>query len=64
LLGSRSVVLKQTLFKEWHDDRLVPWVHYVPVSLEMKELPKTMRYLVMTKKGAAVSMRIAEQGRK
>lgn len=64
LLSSRSVVLKQTLFKKWHDDRLVPWVHYVPVSLKMKKLSKTMRYLVMTKKKAAVSMRIVKQKRK
>ncbi|KAJ4392545.1 hypothetical protein N0V85_006961, partial [Neurospora sp. IMI 360204] len=30
LLASNSAVLKQTLLREWHDDRLVPWVHYFP----------------------------------
>lgn len=37
LLASRSVIFKQTIFKEWHDDRLIPWVHYIPVSLDMGE---------------------------
>lgn len=30
LLASKSVPLKQTLLREWHDERLVPWVHYIP----------------------------------
>ncbi|XBQ92555.1 hypothetical protein V6000_008050 [Aspergillus fumigatus] len=28
LLRSNSTVLKQTIYKEWHDDWLIPWVHY------------------------------------
>lgn len=63
LLGSRSLVLKQTLFREWHDDRLVPWVHYVPISLSMEELPEVMRFLALTKRGGEVARRIAERGR-
>ncbi|KAJ4307236.1 hypothetical protein N0V88_000616 [Collariella sp. IMI 366227] len=35
LLASNSLVLKQTVLREWHDERLVPWLHYVPVSMEM-----------------------------
>lgn len=30
LLLSGSVVIKDTIFREWHDTRLVPWIHYVP----------------------------------
>ena len=26
LLASRSTPLKQTILREWHDDRLVPWL--------------------------------------
>ena len=48
LLASRSAVLKQTIFKEWHDERLVPWFHYIPVSVGMDELPEVMRYLALT----------------
>ncbi|KAI9856044.1 MAG: hypothetical protein M1813_009264 [Trichoglossum hirsutum] len=63
LLGSKSAVLKQTLFREWHDNWIIPWVHYVPVSMGMKELPETMRYLAMTPAGQQRSKRIAEDGR-
>ena len=27
LLSSRSLPLKQTVFREWHDERLKPWLH-------------------------------------
>ncbi|KAJ0159805.1 Beta-1,2-xylosyltransferase 1 [Colletotrichum tanaceti] len=63
LLASRSVPLKQTLLREWHDDRLVPWVHYVPVSLGMEELPELVTYLTTTEAGQRRARRIAEQGR-
>jgi hypothetical protein len=63
LLRSKSAVLKQTIFKEWHDDRLVPWVHYVPISLDMGELPEVMRYLGLTGRGGEIAERVAEQGR-
>jgi hypothetical protein len=32
LLLSESVVLKATIFREWHDDRLIPWLHFVPLT--------------------------------
>ena len=63
LLLSRSVVLKQTLFQEWHDERLYPWVHYIPVSMGMEELPEIMRYLALTKAGEPIAKDIANEGR-
>ena len=63
LLASKSVPLKQTLFQEWHDDRLIPWVHYVPVSQGMEELPELVFYLTSTKTGQERAREIAEQGR-
>ncbi|KAI1338827.1 hypothetical protein F5Y15DRAFT_385449 [Xylariaceae sp. FL0016] len=63
LLASRTTPLKQTIFREWHDDRLVPWVHYVPVSMGMEELPELVMYLTSTIEGEAVAKNIAEQGR-
>ncbi|RYP39937.1 hypothetical protein DL766_000146 [Monosporascus sp. MC13-8B] len=62
-LRSRSVSLKMTIFREWHDDRLFPWVHYVPVSLSMKELPEVMRFLATTERGLEISKDIANEGR-
>jgi hypothetical protein len=63
LLASKSVPLKQTLFREWHDERLVPWVHYIPVSQSMKELPELMTYFTSTEAGQRRTKKIAEQGR-
>ncbi|KAK7203726.1 hypothetical protein BZA70DRAFT_58323 [Myxozyma melibiosi] len=45
-LRSRSAVVKQTLFREWHEDRLIPWVHYVPLSLDLKEGFEILRFLL------------------
>ena len=63
LLGSRSTVLKQTMHQEWHDDRLVPWVHYIPVSLGMGELPEIIRFLTSTERGQKIGKDIANAGR-
>jgi hypothetical protein len=30
-LRSGSVPIKATIYSEWHDDRLVPWLHFVDV---------------------------------
>ncbi|KAK0652441.1 glycosyltransferase family 90 protein [Cercophora newfieldiana] len=62
-LASRSAVLKQTVFREWHDDRLVPWVHYIPVSMGMEELPELVLWLTSTKSGQTRAREIADQGR-
>jgi hypothetical protein len=63
LLESRSTVLKQTIFQEWHDDRLVPWAHYIPISTDMHELAETVRYLLETEEGQALSQRMAIESR-
>lgn len=63
LLASRSAPLKQTLLREWHDERLVPWLHYVPVSQGLEELPEMVSHLTLTEAGQAGARLIAEQGR-
>jgi hypothetical protein len=63
LLASNSVPLKQTLFREWHDERLLPWIHYIPVSQSMKELPELVYYLTSTESGQRIAREIAEEGR-
>ncbi|KAF2276380.1 uncharacterized protein EI97DRAFT_501158 [Westerdykella ornata] len=62
-LASHSCPLKQTLFREWHDERLVPWVHYVPVSMGMEELPELVQFLALTERGRELARRVAEEGR-
>ncbi|PSK42267.1 hypothetical protein B9Z65_4181 [Elsinoe australis] len=62
-LRSRGCPVKQTIFREWHDERLVPWVHFVPVSIGLEELPETIRYLALTTEGNAIAREVAEMGR-
>lgn len=63
LLASRSAPMKQTLFREWHDDRLVPWVHYIPVSPGMEEVAEMTFFFTSTRTGQQWAHWIAEQGR-
>ncbi|KAL2271818.1 hypothetical protein VTJ83DRAFT_1189 [Remersonia thermophila] len=44
LLRSRSLVYKWAVFREWHDEWLRPWVHYVPLSLLGGEWLEAVRY--------------------
>ena len=63
LLASKSAVLKHvSVFREWHDDRLVPWVHYVPVSMGMEELPELVMWLTSTEMGKEMAREIGEMG--
>jgi hypothetical protein len=64
LLNSRSLALKQTVFREWHDERLQPWLHYVPISLGMGELPEVVRYLSDEEEGRQIAAMLAERGRR
>lgn len=59
LLASNATVFKVTLFQEWHDDILIPWYHYVPVSVGMEELPELMRFFAQTEEGSNLAEKIA-----
>ncbi|RAK92988.1 hypothetical protein BO79DRAFT_272381 [Aspergillus costaricaensis CBS 115574] len=63
LLASNSAPLKQTLFREWHDERLWPWVHYIPVSLRMEEVPEVVRYFTSSEEGRERAGSIARNGK-
>ena len=63
LLNSHSLPLKQTVFQEWHDERLQPWLHYIPISLGMQDLPEVVRYLADEEEGRRVAAMLAERGR-
>ncbi|OAA67335.1 capsule associated protein [Niveomyces insectorum RCEF 264] len=44
LLRSTSVPLKATAFAEWHDARLQPWLHYVPLDNTLQELHAVLAF--------------------
>lgn len=41
--------------KEWHHDFLEPWVHYVSITLVMKESPETLMFRAETPEGQAIA---------
>lgn len=63
LLRSNCAVLKQSVFVEFLDSWLVPWVHFIPVTLEATELPEITRFLIEEPEGQAIGEKIAMQGR-
>lgn len=65
LLESNGLVFKQTLLGEWHDDRLLPWIHYVPIGFtSMKDIPLLLDYFINDREGQSIAKEIAIEGRK
>jgi hypothetical protein len=65
-LTSNSCVMKTTIFKEWHEHRLMPWVHFVPLDITLQDLWSTMAYFLGFAGSAAHDAegeRIATDGR-
>ncbi|OIW26004.1 glycosyltransferase family 90 protein [Coniochaeta ligniaria NRRL 30616] len=75
-LRSTSVPFVATVFREWYTERLMPWVHFVPVDLRYQGLWSTLSYFTGLKGKGEVAGRdpqmaaragdavwIAEQGR-
>ncbi|KLU90873.1 hypothetical protein MAPG_09398 [Magnaporthiopsis poae ATCC 64411] len=45
-LRSTSLPVKATMFREWHDSRLVAWRHFVPMDPRMGDWHAIMEYFV------------------
>ncbi|KAI1091646.1 glycosyltransferase family 90 protein [Rostrohypoxylon terebratum] len=76
-LRSNSVPVLSSIFREWFTERLMPWVHFVPIDLRYHALHSTMAYFIGLKNRGTINGRlqttdarhedarwIAEQGRK
>lgn len=50
-LRSTSLPLKATIYSEWHDDRLIPWLHFVPMDNTFADIYGILAYFLGT--GAA-----------
>jgi Glycosyl transferase family 90 len=61
-LLSNSLVFKLSIFREWHDEWLKPWVHYVPLSFRGDEYVESVRYL-LSEDGRLQGPRLAKQGK-
>lgn len=62
-LHSNSLVMKLALFREWHDEWIKPWVHYVPLSMHGDEYLEIIRYFDGDSEGKKLGPRLAQQGK-
>ncbi|KAI1294099.1 capsular associated protein [Xylaria venustula] len=60
-MRSTSLVLKSTIYAEWHDDRLIPWVHFVPFDNTFVDIYALLEYYLNGHDEQAHM--IAEEGR-
>ncbi|KAF2485127.1 hypothetical protein BDY17DRAFT_292982 [Neohortaea acidophila] len=45
-VGSTSLPIKATIYQEWHDSRLVPWKHFVPMDNTFIDIYGIMEYFI------------------
>ncbi|OAX81116.1 hypothetical protein ACJ72_04545 [Emergomyces africanus] len=45
-LLSTSLPIKSTLYDEWHDSRLIPWAHFVPMDSTYADIYGIMEYFL------------------
>jgi len=62
-LKSHSLTFKMAVFREWHEEWIKPWVHYIPLSLRGDEVLETVRYLSAEAEGKEQAVRMAEGSR-
>lgn len=65
-LQSKSIVYKMAVFREWHQDWLQPWLHYVPLSLRGDEWLEAVRFFSTGEGGGdgkKLARKVAEEGR-
>lgn len=60
-LQSASMIFKMAIFREWHEEWLQPWIHYVPLSLQGDEYLESVRYFEEEEIGKLQARRMAEQ---
>ncbi|KAK7423118.1 hypothetical protein QQX98_001194 [Neonectria punicea] len=63
-MRSGSTPLKATVYAEWHDDRLTPWVHFVPLDNTFQDLYSVLEYFTDDEVAGDTAARyIAERGK-
>ncbi|KAI5291859.1 capsule-associated protein CAP1 [Ascosphaera aggregata] len=62
-LQSNSLAYKLALFREWHNEWIMPWVHYVPLSIKGDEHVEVMRFFGRDQEGKLRARQLAQQGK-
>ncbi|GAA98695.1 glycosyltransferase family 90 protein [Mixia osmundae IAM 14324] len=66
LMTSSSAILKASTFPQWWQERIVPWVHYIPVSTDYRDLIDIMMFFRGWDEGGAndhLAERIGQNGK-
>lgn len=63
LLRSRSTVLHQAMLHKWYDDWIIPWIHYLPVRMDVDDLPEMVRFLTQDSEGRDLGHQVAQESR-
>ena len=61
-LRSASLPIKATVYSEWHDSRLVPWVHFVPMHNSFVDIYGILRYFIGNTRTTAKGDVVMENG--
>ena len=62
-LRSKSLIYKIALFREWHEEWIKPWVHYIPLSLKGEDYLESVRYFDAEQEGILQAPKMMMQGR-
>ena len=60
-LRSQSLTLKFALFREWHEQFIAPWVHYIPLGLNGNDHLEILRYLTEEDEGKEFAREVADE---
>ncbi|KAE9405338.1 hypothetical protein BT96DRAFT_852950 [Gymnopus androsaceus JB14] len=67
LITSNSLIFKSTIYPEWFTDRIAPWVHYIPVQVDLSDLYDSLIFFRGDANGEGahedLARKIALQGR-
>lgn len=63
LLQSKSLVFKFAVFREWHNEWVRPWAHYVPLSLQGEDWLESVRFFAKEELGRKEAERVAMQSK-
>ena len=62
LLLSASLPIKATIYSEWHDDRLMPWLHFAPMDNTFQDLYAILDFFTQDSQGDKAAQLLAEEG--
>ena len=62
-LKSKSLIFKMAVFREWHEEWIKPWLHYVPFGLSGDEYVESVRYFDRDDAGKVQALRLANESR-